>query len=50
MNEKDLNKFIGYAITAIFASYILQMMVPFLVWCVIGAFAWQIYLANNKRK
>jgi hypothetical protein len=50
MNEKEINKFIGYAVIAIFASYILQMIVPFLVWVVIGAVAFRVYLAHNKYK
>ena len=50
MNEKDMNKFIVYAVMAIFASYILQMIVPFLIWGVIGMVALRIYQAHNKYK
>jgi hypothetical protein len=50
MNEKEINKFIGYTIMLIFASYILQIIVPFLIWAVIGMVALRIYQSYNKYK
>ena len=50
MNEKELNKFIGYAFTAIIASYVLDMIVPFLIWALIGMVAWRVYQSYNKYK
>jgi len=50
MEEKYVEKLIGYALLAIIASWILQMVVPFLIWAVIGMVAWRIYSEYQKRK
>jgi hypothetical protein len=50
MDEKNINKFIVYAVMAIIASSILQMIVPFLFWAVIGMVAWRVYQSYNKYK
>jgi hypothetical protein len=36
MDEKEHNKLIGYAVLAIIAYFILQALVPYLIWGVIG--------------
>ena len=41
---------IGYAVMAILAYYILQMIYPFLVWAVIGMVAWRVYLESKNLK
>lgn len=50
MHEREINKLIGYAVTAIFAYYILQFVVPFLIWGLIGMVAWRIYQEHQKYK
>jgi hypothetical protein len=50
MDEQQLNKLIGYAVLAIIAYYVLQMIVPFLFWGVLGMVVWRIYLERNKFK
>ena len=50
MDEQQTNKIIGYAVMAIVAFYILQMIVPYLFWGVIGMVIWRIYLEHNKFK
>jgi hypothetical protein len=50
MDEKQLEKLIGFAVVAIFTFYILQIIVPFLIWGVIAMVAWRIYLEFNKHK
>jgi hypothetical protein len=50
MNEKEINKFIVYAVLAIIASSVLQMIVPVLIWGVIGMVALRIYQSYNKLK
>lgn len=50
MNDKQMEKFIGYALFAIVASYIVQAMIPFLIWCMVGMVAWRVYLSYNKYK
>ena len=48
MDDKNLDKTIGFAILAILTYYLLQMIVPFLIWGVIAMVAWRIYLECNK--
>jgi uncharacterized transporter YbjL len=48
MGDKEFNKTIGYAVMAIIAYYILQMLVPFLIWGVIGMVVWRVYQEYNK--
>ena len=49
MDDKQLEKFIGYMVMAIFA-YILQLIIPFLIWAVIGMVAWRIIQEYQKHK
>ena len=48
MDKNELNKMIGYAVMAIFAYYLLQIFIPFLIWGAIGMVVWRIYLERNK--
>lgn len=50
MDDKQTNKLIGYAVVAIIAYYLLQMIVPFLIWGVMGMVAWRVYQEHNKFK
>lgn len=50
MNQKNSNQIIGFAVMAILAYYILQMMVPYLFWGLIGMVVWRILLEHNKYK
>lgn len=50
MNDKNSNQLIGYAVLAIIAYYVLQMLVPFLIWGVIGMVVWRIHQARNNFK
>ena len=50
MDDKQTNKLIGYAVGAIVAYYLLQMIVPFLIWGVMGMVAWRIYQEHNKHR
>jgi len=50
MDNKQLNKSIGYAVVAIVAYYVLQMIVPMLIWAVLIMVAWRIYLEYPKNK
>ena len=50
MNDKKSNQLIGYAVLAIIAYYVLQMLVPLLIWGVIGMVAWRVYQARNNFK
>jgi hypothetical protein len=50
MDHKQSNQLIGYAVLAIIAYYILQMLVPFLIYGVIGMVVWRIYNDQNKFK
>jgi hypothetical protein len=50
MDKNESNKFIGYAIMAIVAYYILQFIVPFLIWGVIGMVVWRVYMETKTRK
>jgi hypothetical protein len=48
MDDKNLKQFIGYAVLAIIAYYVLQMLVPFLFWGVIGMVIWRVYQERKK--
>jgi len=50
VDEKQSNRTIGYLIVAIIAYYVLQMLVPFLVWGAIGLVSWRVYNEFNKQK
>ena len=45
---EDQSKIIRYLIAAIVAYYILQIIMPFLIWGLLGLVAWQIYLAYHR--
>ena len=50
MDKNESNRYIGYAILAIIAYYILQFIVPFLIWGVIGMVAWRVFQDTQKHK
>jgi hypothetical protein len=50
MDKKQVNEFIGYALLAIFVSYILQIVVPFLMWAVVIMVIWRICLERKNFK
>lgn len=50
MDEKRLNKTIGYAITIIIGYHIVGIFIPMLTWGVIGLVAWRIYSEYLKHK
>ena len=50
MDNKQNNQLIGCAVLAILAYYILQMIMPFLFWGVIGMVAWRVYIEFDKHK
>jgi hypothetical protein len=50
MDVQQLNKFIGYAVIAIIAYHVLQLVVPYLFWAVAIMVCWRIYLERNKFK
>ena len=50
MDEKYINKLIGYAVVAIFAYEILQLIVPFLIYAVIGCVIWRVYQSHQNHK
>ena len=49
MDDKKSNQIIGFAVVAIVAYYVLQMIVPILVWGVIGLVGWRVYQELKKR-
>lgn len=50
MDERYVNKLIGYAVMAIVAYFVLQMIIPYLMYAVVGMVAWRIYLEKQKHK
>ena len=53
MDNKQMNQLIGYAVLAIIAYYVLQLIVPYLIYGVIGLVIWrgyQEYEKHNNRK
>jgi hypothetical protein len=50
MDDKQMQKYFGYAVLAIIAYYILKMIMPFLIWGVVIMVIWKIYLESNKHK
>ena len=50
MHEKEINKLVGYAVMAIFAYAILQAVIPFLIWGVIGWAVFKAFEIFNKHK
>ncbi len=47
---ENQNKIIGYMVMAIVAYYVLQIIVPFLIWGLIGLVVLQIYWANRRNR
>jgi fatty acid desaturase len=50
MDEKQFNKIIGYMVMAIIAYFVLQFIVPYLIYGVIGLVVWRVYLTYQKHK
>ena len=50
MKEQKINQLIGYAVLAIIAYYVLQMIVPYLIYGVIGMVIWRAYQEYQKHK
>ena len=50
MDERQINKAIGYAVVIIVGYYLVGVFIPTLTWCVIGLVAVRIYQANQKHK
>jgi len=50
MDEKQLNKTIGYAIAIIIGYHIIGVFIPMLTWGVIGLVAFRIYYEYQKHK
>ena len=48
--NKQLNKFIGYAVMAILAYYILQFVIQYLIYGVIGLVVWSVFLEHQKHE
>jgi predicted negative regulator of RcsB-dependent stress response len=50
MDEKQVDRIIGWAVVLIVIAQVLQMIVPFLVLGVIGLVIWRVYQATQNRK
>ena len=50
MDEKQINKAIGYAVMVIIGYNIVGVFIPMLTWAVVGMVAWRIYQAHQKYK
>ena len=50
MDNKTSNQLIGYAVLAIIAYYLLQMIIPFLIYGVVGLVIWRIYQEYKNHK
>jgi hypothetical protein len=48
MDDKQLNKAIGYALSAIIAYYLLQVLIPFLIYGLVIWIAWRIFTEYKK--
>ena len=48
MDDKQITKLIFYAVTAIATFYILEALVPFLIWGIVGLIAWRVYQEYQK--
>ena len=42
------NKAIGWMVIAILSYYVLQVILPFLIWGLVGLVVWQIYWAYRR--
>ena len=47
MDDKHLAKYIGYAIAAIIAYYVLQLILPFLIAGIVGLLIYRFYLKKK---
>jgi hypothetical protein len=50
MDEHQIDKAIGFAVMLLIAFYLLQMVVPLLIWAIAILVAWRVYLAYHKHK
>jgi len=50
MDHKRTNQLIGYAVLAIIAYYVLQMIIPFLIYGVIALVIWRVYQEYQNHK
>lgn len=50
MDEKQINKAIGYAIAIIVGYYLVGVFIPMLTWGVIGLVAVRVYQEYQKHK
>jgi hypothetical protein len=50
MDEHQIDRAIGFAVLLIIAFYLLQMVVPLLMWAIAALVAWRVYLAYHKRR
>ena len=50
MDERNLNKTIGYAIVVIIGYYIVGIFIPMLTWGVIGMVAYRVIQEYQKHK
>ena len=48
MDERNLNKSIGYALAIVLGYHIIGVFIPMLTWGVMGMVAWRIYLEYEK--
>lgn len=47
---KDFDKVIGYIVMAIVASFVIQAILPFLCWCLVGWFVLRAFEEYQKHK
>ena len=50
MDEKQIDRTIGYAIVVIIGYHLIGVFIPMLTWGVIGLVAFRIYQATQKHK
>ena len=50
MDEREFNKFIGYAIGLIFVYYVLGFFIQYLIYGVVGLVVFRLVLGYQKRK
>ena len=50
MDEREFNKFIGYAIGLIFVYYLLGFFIQYLIYGVVGLVLFRLVLEYQKRK
>jgi hypothetical protein len=50
MNQRELNKFIGYGIMVIFGYYIISALIDYLIFGVIAMIMFQVYQSYQRHK